>query len=417
MSPAGEIRQQTERYLSSFRELNGGAPPWLGRLREEGAAAFAALGFPTTRLEDWKYTSVAPIASTPFRRPPAGDGGGRATAAAAGEARLGVGAELVFVNGRLAPALSSVSGLPPGVVVGGLAEALRIRPDLVEAHLGRVAPPGDESFTALNTAFLEDGALVHVPRGMAVGEPVHLVFLSLPQAEPVMSSPRILVIAEENAAVDVVESFFAGGEGGYLTNVATEIVVGRNASVSHCKVQRESERAFHVAIVAARQEASSRFSSQSISLGAALARNDVRTALEGEGAECTLDGLYVASGAQHVDHHTTIDHRRPRCSSRELYKGVLDGRSTGVFNGKVYVRADAQKSDARQANKNLLLSDSATVNTKPELQILADDVKCSHGATIGRLDENALFYLRSRGIDAETARRLLIHAFSNELVD
>lgn len=415
MTGAG-IRKETEPYLASFRQRNGTSPGWVRRLREEGITRFAELGFPTPRLEDWKYTSVAPIASRQFRIAPplALDGPIREAAAAA---RIDGAVEIVFVNGRYASELSSVGSLPGGVLVTSLAAALERHGDLLETHVGRSSDVHGESFTALNTAFFEDGAFVYAPRGAWLEAPVHLLHLSAPEGDPIFLCPRTLIVAEESSVIEIVESHIGTGDGVTFANAVTEIVVGRGASVAHYKIQRESREAFHVATIEARQQADSRFLSHSVSLGGSLSRAAIRTVLEDEGGECRLNGLYVTGGTQHVDHHTTIDHRKPRCSSRELYKGVLDGRSTGVFNGKVYVRPDAQKSDAQQVNKNLLLSEAATINTKPELQIFADDVKCSHGATIGRLDENALYYLRSRGIDAETARELLIYAFSNELVE
>jgi Fe-S cluster assembly protein SufD len=303
-----------------------------------------------------------------------------------------------------------------GLRILSLTEAFQQEEDLVRAHLGRYAAFENESFTALNTAFLHDGVLLHVGRGRVVDAPIVLRFVSTASSDPTMSFPRVLVVAEESSSVAIVESYVGDANGVYFTNAVTEVAVGANASVVHCKIQRESGRAFHVGRIEARQEASSRFGSYAISLGAALARTDIGTVFEGEGGECTFDGLYMADGQQHVDHHTSIDHRRSSCASRELYKGVLGGRSSGVFNGKVTVRPDAQKTDAQQVNKNLLLSEAATINTKPQLEIFADDVKCSHGATIGRLDEKALFYLRSRGIDEAAARELLIGAFANELV-
>ena len=268
----------------------------------------------------------------------------------------------------------------------------------------------------MNTAFIQDGAVVYLPQRAVVPEPIHLLFISQPAGEPVVSHPRILIVAGDDSQATVVETYVGSGAGAYFTNAVTEIVLGANADIAHYKLQRESEQAFHVATTEARQGAGSRLRSYAVSLGGALVRSDINTLLDAEGCECSLDGLYMLAGTQHVDHHTSIDHRRPRCTSRELYKGVLDGKSSGVFNGKVYVRPHAQQSDAGQVNKNLLLSDDATIDTKPQLEIFANDVKCSHGATIGRLDDEALFYLRSRGIDAAAARSLLIAAFANELI-
>jgi Fe-S cluster assembly protein SufD len=402
-------------HLQHFRTIGSRTPEALHRLRASALDRFTTLGFPTTRLEDWKYTNVAPLAKTPFRLP--ADVSPTLLSTAQLELmRLRSGPELVFVNGRYAPGLSEASSLPAGVEVVSLAAALAKQPDRVLPHLGSCVDYENAGFTALNTAFIQDGAFVYVPKGIAVGGIIHLIFFSNPGSETTIAHPRILIVAEESSQVTVVETYVGFADSSYCTNAVTEIHVGANAQVKHCKLQEEADSAYHVATIQARQEADSRFSSQSVSLGGRLVRNDIQTVLAGSGSECVFDGLYLASGRQHVDHHTTIDHAQPHCSSRELYKGILDGQATGVFNGKVLVRPEAQKSDAGQTNKNLLLSGSAVINTKPQLEIFADDVKCSHGATIGRLDDDALFFLRSRGIGRDEARRLLIHAFASEVI-
>ncbi len=405
-------------YRQSQRELNGRAPQWLRTMRDQAMARFADLGFPTTRMEEWKYTNVAPIERTAFRPAPP------LAAARAGDlvaaARLGprggepVGVQLVFLNGRLAPSLSSTPALPAGVRIASLAAALADGDAALEPHLGGAA--GEDAFASLNTAFIDDGALVSIGDGVSLDEPIHLLFISGGDGEPVVSHPRVLIVLGRSAEATVIETHLGGPGPVYFANCVTEVFLGANAGLAHYKVQREADTAYHVGRVDVRQERDSRLASFSVSLGGALVRTDIGTVLGGEGGQCSLDGLYMVGGRQHADHHTSIDHQAGNCSSRELYKGVLDGRSTAVFNGKVYVRPQAQKSDAQQMNKNLLLSDNAVVDTKPQLEIFADDVKCSHGATIGRLDEDALFYLRSRGIDAATARDVLIFAFANELV-
>ena len=400
-------------YLSSFERVNGSVPAWLTTLRRDAMHRFADQGFPTTRLEDWKYTDVTPITKLPFRL--ATGLPVRVAREVAEAASFGTGTRLVFVNGRYLPELSSTAALPTGTRVTSLGRVLAHEPDLVEAHLARYAD-ADHGFTALNTAFIQDGAVVYLPRRAVVPGPIHLLFISQPAGDPVVSHPRILIVAGEDSQATVVETYVGNGGTAYFTNAVTEIVLGVNADIAHYKLQCESEQAFHVATTEARQEAGSRLRSYAVSLGGALTRSDISTRLDAEGCECSLDGLYMAAGTQHVDHHTSIDHRQPHCTSRELYKGVLDGNSSAVFNGKVYVRPHAQQSDAGQVNKNLLLSDDATIDTKPQLEIFANDVKCSHGATIGRLDDEALFYLRSRGIDAAAARSLLIAAFANELI-
>jgi Fe-S cluster assembly protein SufD len=402
-------------HLQNFRHLDGVGPATVAALRERALARFAELGFPATTLEDWKYTNVTPLAEQPFHL--AVDGPRASAAALATAVRLGTGIELVYINGRFAPASSTLDALPKGTIVASLAEALQTHPELIEPQLARYASFGTaaESLTALNTAFIRDGAFIYVPLGIAVEAPIHCLFISCTSDGATVSHPRTLIVAGEGSRVTVVEHYL--GSGVYWTNAVTEAVLGAGAALTHYRVQRESRSAFHVGTVAIEQAADSSYGSRSISLGGALARSDIATRLDAPGAACTFDGLYLASGAQHVDHHTTIDHRQPRGTSRELYKGIMDGHATGVFNGKVFVRPHAQQSDAQQMNKNLLLSDDAQIETKPQLEILADDVKCSHGATIGQLDDDAIFYLRARGIDAPSARQMLIFAFANELIE
>jgi Fe-S cluster assembly protein SufD len=406
--------ENVENHLRNFRALAPAGPSALRRRRATAIERFAELGFPTTHLEEWKFTDVTALARTPFRlsaepvAPPA---------RLVEESRLAGCVELVFVNGRYAPELSHIAELPTGATVSDLAAALAADPDAVLAAFGSVTSPNDAPFTALNTAFAEHGAFIRLAKGTALETPIHLLFIAVAAAEPIIVHPRVLVVADESSQASVFETYVGSGGGAYCTNAVTEIVLGPNASIAHHKLEVEGASAFHVATIGARQEKDSRFSSHSATLGAAFVRSEVATALDGPGASCSLDGLYLTAAAQHADHQTTIDHREPHCTSRELYKGVLDGKSSAVFNGKVFVRENAQKSDAGQVNKNLLLSRDALVDTKPQLEIFADDVKCSHGATIGRLDADALFFLRSRGIGPTQARQLLIQAFANELVE
>jgi len=406
---------EIDSHLANFAKLNGKVPSWLQRLREAAIARFSALGFPRTNQEEWKYTNVAPLAKMPFHLPTPPE---RLDVIRerVGRASLAVSTQMVFLDGHYAPELSSLGELPGGARVASLAALWESEGGLLQRYLGRTVGYEHASFPALNTAFLQDGALVYVPCGAVVADPIHLLFVSSAAGDTTISHPRILVVAEESSQATVVESYIGFGDRAYCTNAVSEIFVGANAQLTHYKIQREAEGAFHIATAQAHQARDSHFRSHAVSVGGRLTRSDINTLLDGEGAECTFDGLYLASGSQHVDHHTCIDHQKPRCSSREVYKGVLDGHSTGVFNGKVYVRPDAQKSDASQVNKNLLLSPDAVIDTKPQLEIFADDVKCSHGATIGRLDEESVFYLRSRGIGESEARNLLIYAFANELV-
>ena len=396
--------------LASFEEKRyAGEPVWLARIRREAFARFAALGLPTTKNEAWRSTNVARIARTPFR--PAT--GSPVAAPPSVHFPPGEGARLVFVNGRYAPELSRTGDGP--FVFRSLREALREEPQRLEPHLARHASFQDSAFTALNTAFLEDGAFVLIPRGTVLEQPIHLLFLSGEDGtdDPAVSHPRNLIVAESGSQATIVESY--EGEGAYFTNAVTEIVCADGAVVSHYKVQRESLSGFHIQTLQAVQGRASAFTSHNICLGGDLARTDINVLFDAAGSDCTLNGLFLATGTQHVDNHTLIDHAKPHCTSRELYKGILGGKARGVFHGKIIVRPDAQKTDAMQTNKNLLLSREALVNSTPALEILADDVKCRHGSTIGQLDAAALFYLRSRGIGEDDARALLTYGFAADV--
>jgi Fe-S cluster assembly protein SufD len=409
-------------YEQLFAALRGpGGPSWLPVLRREAMDRFNALGFPTTRNEDWHFTSVTPIAERVFKAAPARSGP-VALSSAEVEA-LVIGApdwhRLVFVNGRFEASLSGFAGLPAEVRVTTLAEALKETPELVAEHFGKLASGEGQTFTALNTAFAHDGVVIHVPPAAIVEAPVHVVHIADAHAAGLGIHPRLLVVADALSQVTIVESFASAGPVGaaYFTNAVAEIEMGNGAHVSHYKIQRESTEAFHVGTTQVRQERDSVYHSFSYAAGAALSRTNVYTKLAGENAETRLNGLYMIDGTQHADHQTFVEHLAPGCSSRELYKGILDGGSHGVFNGKVYVDPVAQKTDGKQTNHALLLSDQARVDTKPQLEIFADDVKCTHGATVGRLDEDALFYMKSRGLGAENARALLTYAFAAEVLE
>ena len=317
--------------------------------------------------------------------------------------------QLVFANGHL---LSRPESLPAGLEVGGFADD----PVAVEKHLGKYAAFDQNAFVALNTALTQDGALVRVARGAVIAEPIEIFYLTTAAKEPVAIHPRALILVGPNAQCTIVERYRGVGEGVYFTNAVTEIVVGESAVVDHYKVQQETHSAYHVATLQASVGRSAVFGSHSISLGGALVRHDANAVLS-EGSDGTLNGLYIVNGTQHVDNHTIIDHTQPHATSHEVYKGIIDGKSHAVFNGKIFVRKDAQKTDSKQTNKNLVLSDDAVIDTKPELQILADDVRCTHGATIGQLDAEALFYLQSRGIGKQEAKSLLTFAFAQDVVD
>jgi Fe-S cluster assembly protein SufD len=402
-------RSVRERFALS-RERRARDP--IPALREAAFNRFLELGLPAPANEEWRYTSLAPLAEVPFAIAAATTAG---TERALLQAALPGSVRLVFVDGRYRPELSSTAP-SDGVFAGSLKDALAHRPELVGRELGRHADFRRDALLALNTAFLEDGAFLHLPAGAALQSPVELVFLSSASEKPTASHPRVLIVAEPGSEASVVETWAGAPDSVYFTNAVTEIALGRGARLEHCKVQQESGRAFHVATTQVTHRRDSRFVSHSFALGSALARNEVRALFADEGAQCILNGLYVGTGKQHLDNRTVIDHKSAGCTSRELYKGILDGQSRGVFGGRVLVRENAQKTDARQVNRNLLLSDDAVVDTKPQLEIFADDVKCAHGAAVGDLDQHALFYLRSRGLSMPAARSLLTWAFASEMV-
>jgi Fe-S cluster assembly protein SufD len=409
MSPQATERRSI--HVAEF-ERNGKSFPGYRELRRKAIDRFASAGFPTGREEAWRFTDMTGLAAVPFR--PATGTANPAQFAGLAKGPL-KGCQIAFVDGRYAPAFSSLD-LPAGVRVMSLAAVLRDDPKRVEPWLARHAAWEQSAFAALNTAFLNDGAFVYVPRGIVFETPIHLLFLSSLHGEAYVTHPRILLVLEEGAQATVVQSWLGPAGGAYWTNAVTEAVLGDGAVLDLTKVQRESHEAFHLETLQVSQGRGSTFTHHSISLGARLSRNDTGTALE-EGAECSLLGLYEVAGSQLVDHHTAIEHAKPHATSRELYKGVLDGQARAVFDGKIVVRPGAQKTSAIQTNRNLLLSKEALVHTKPQLEIFANDVKCKHGATIGQLDEAMLFYMRSRGIGLAEARRLLVLAFAAEIVD
>ena len=398
-------------------QSNGHQPAWLTNTRRAAFGWVAEHGFPTLKDEDWRYTRLGPILDVPFEPAASGTGHGLTSSTIdALAADLG-GARLVFVNGHFAPELSSVAELPEGATVTNLASMLGHEAERVEPLLSRPLGQHHDAFTALNAALTEDGAFVQVRDGTIVDEPIHLVFFSDTGGSPSVSSPRSLVLAGPRSQVAIVETYVGVSGDVYCTNAVTEVVLEEGAQVEHYKIQDESETAFHLALLDVRQGRDTTFSSHSVALGASIARHEVRVVLEAEGAEVSLDGLYMPRGDQHHDNPILVEHAAPHCTSRQLYKGVMDGHGQGVFNGRVVVRPGAAGSDAAQTNKNLLLSDHAEVDTRPRLEILADDVKCTHGATVGRLDEDAVFYLRSRGVPHLAARGLLVYAFANEMVE
>jgi Fe-S cluster assembly protein SufD len=417
-APLELLRGAYER-LSARAEFAPGAPvaDWRARAFE----SFAARGLPTVREEAWRSTSLTALARSPWRDAPAG----AEQVPPALLERLGfgaafAGAEAVFVNGRWAESLSDVSALDGrGVRVRSLRAALTAEGPSLGARLGSVAGvPDANPLVALNSALFEDGALVEIAAGATLDRLLHLLFISIPGAGdgPAVAHPRVLVLAGRGSQATLIETYGGAQDGCAFSNAVSEIVLEPGAVLDHYKLQRESRASFHVATLAVQQQRDSQFRDHSLCLGSALARNDIDVRLEGEGAVCDLDGLFFGAGRQHLDTHIRVDHLRPHGTSRQLYKGVLDEQARGVFHGLVLVQKDAQKTDAGQVNKNLLLSREALVDSTPQLEIRADDVKCKHGSTTGQLDPQALFYLRSRGLGEAEARGLLTYAFASEIV-
>jgi Fe-S cluster assembly protein SufD len=412
------FEEATGHYLSrhaGFLDEIGTEPGWLGALRHEALACFAEDGFPERRLEEWRYTNVAPIAKARFELP---------DSVAAEPDREQIEALsfpvfacglFVFVNGRFRPGLSAPPALSAGIRVESLAGLRAEAPERLPRRLGQVAPLKGHPFAALNTAFLSDGAVLRVPREFQVEQPVHVVFVSTDTEQPAIQHPRVLIDAEAGSRIRVILDHVTVGRAPGFTNAVSEVHVGASARVDLVVVQREHDAHFHVSGLHVRQERDSRLSSHTLTLGGALVRNDARVLLAEPGAECDLDGLFVGGGTQLLDNHTLVDHAVPHCTSRELYKGVLGGRARGVFRGRVTVRPHAQKTSALQSNPNLLIGRGAEIDTKPQLEIYADDVRCSHGSSIGQLDADALFYLRCRGLSEEHARDLLTRAFAHEV--
>ncbi len=414
-----DLLAKSSPYIEQFAraEQAMGADGAMAAVRRSAMDRFVEMGFPTMRQEDWRFTNPAPIAKTPFTLA-ARDGATIDADALAEHILDSAWPRLVFVNGYFSVGLSSLDDLPGSIRVGSLAAIPGGQARAIEAHLARHADYQADPFIALNTAFNADGAVVEVPAGVVCDRPVHVLYISVPGAEPQVSHPRGLIIAEPGSQVTVIETYLGiespSGTGVYFTNGVSEIVAGDNAAVDHYKVIREGQEAYHVGTTHIRLARDTSVSSHAVTLGGALVRNNVTTVLDGQGAHCTLNGLYVMRDHSHVDNHLLVEHVSPHCDSRQFYKGILDGHARAVFTGRINVHKDAQKTDAKQTNMNLLLSEHAQVDTKPQLEIFADDVKCTHGATIGQIDEHAIFYLQSRGIDEATARGVLVFAFAGE---
>jgi len=416
MSTVIDLNSSQSKYLERFQQFErdrAHESRSLLRLREEAMERFASLGLPDSRDEDWKFTNISRVLDIPFQQP-------RERNLSAGELQDALelpldGWRLVFLDGAFRRDLSSPPSERLDAELLPMSEAFARRCEVVESHLGRSADSDRQVFTALNTAFATEGAFLNVPDGVVIDHPIYLFYVTT-GGESSVIQPRSLLVVGAGSRVTVVEKYLGLGGQVYWTNAVTEVRLGRGGVVDHYRIQDEGAAAIHVSNLSVEQASSSNFSTHLFSLGASLARNESRIRFAGERAEATVNGLYLGKDSQHIDNHTVIDHAKPNCASHELYKGILDGKARGVFNGKIFVRQDAQKTDAKQTNQTLLLSDDATINTKPQLEIFADDVKCTHGATVGNLSAEAIFYLRSRGVGLAEARSLLTFAFANDLV-
>lgn len=414
-----DFKDAKDWYVEEFKKfessLNGESAEPIHQLRKEAISNFSELNFPNTKDEEWKYTNISPLLKYNFKPSLAKevitDNQVNKFLFAQLEHNL-----LVFVNGHFDEKLSRIKNLPKGVIAGSIAVAIKQNSPLIKKHFGKYADFKNQIFTALSTAYVKDGAFIFIPDGNIIEEAFHILFLTTSGNDKILTQPRNLFVAGKNSQVTIIEHYSTLGDSIYFTNAVTEIFADENAVVDHIKLQEESKKAFHIGRMEVDQEKSSNFSSHTISFGADLCRNDFNTKFNDEGGESMLNGLFLLDGTQLFDVHTMIDHAKPHCNSHEHYKGILDDKSRGVFNGKVIVRRDAQKTNAFQENNNIILSDDALVNTKPQLEIFADDVKCSHGATIGQLDKDSMFYLKSRGIGEEKARTILIHAFAIDVI-
>jgi Fe-S cluster assembly protein SufD len=407
------VHPDTVPYLDAFRARKAAAEPgWLATRREAALARFAALGFPTRREEAWRFTDLRPLQKAPF--PPAAAAGSVGRADLAPWCFAGGAYRIVLVDGRFAPELSETGTLPPGAWLGSTARALAERPALVEAALAESDETGRQPFAALNAALFADGFVLALEPGVVLDRPVEVIHLGRAIA-PSSFHLRSLVALGAGSRADLIETF--AGDGAYWTNAVLAVQAGDGAALRHVRIEDEASAAVHVALTRAALARGARYDAFTLTLGGRLARQDILVRFDGPDASCRVDGAFLLRGEQEATTATFIDHAAPGCTTRELWKGVVDDRAHGVFLGRIAVRPDAQRTDAQQTNRNLLLSRRAAVDTKPELEILADDVKCSHGATVGDLEEASLFYLRARGIPEAEARRMLVEAFAMDAVE
>ena len=412
-----ELVKSENNYQAAFRNLRESSPTvaWLELVRGSAMDRFEQLGFPAVKDEEWKYTNLASLAKEDF------------TPAVSDEIDLPdadrfsypetASAHLVLVNGFLREDLSTTTGLESVVAIDLFNAGADARYNkIIRKYLARNAGYHNNGVTALNTAFLQSGVFIWIPKNIKLEVPLQVTFVTDAGLENSASFPRVLVVAEENSSATLIENFVSHGDGTYFTNAIAEIVLKDGARLEHYRLQRESRNAYHISTTSAELGRASSYDTTSINLGARLSRHDVSVVLDHEGAETAVDGLYMVGADQHSDTHSVIDHKQPHCNSHQLYKGILDDNGRAVFNGKIFVREGAQKTDAMQTNKNLLLSDKARVDTKPQLEIYADDVKCAHGAAVGQIDPEELFYLETRGIGPELGRNLLTYGFAEEVI-
>ncbi len=410
-----------EFYIDNFKifqeKLNGESKSFLNEIRKDALKSLSELEFPTNKVEDWKYTNVTPILKQNFV--PAVNASVPKITEKEIQSYLFQDFDchlLVFINGLYSEELSIVGQLPKGAVAGSLRNLTKENPELLSKYLNKISIT-DNAFNALNTAYALDGLVVVVPDGIIIEKPIQVLYLNTNDKENVLSLPRNLVVAGKNSQVSIVANYRGAGEKIYFSNIITEVFADENSIVDLCKIQNETDDSFHIEKVQAIQKKNSVFNHYNITFGGSITRNDINSRLDGENIETHYYGLYMVNGKQHVDNHTFVDHAKPNCMSNEVYKGILDDSSRGVFNGKIIVRRDAQKTNAYQQNETILLSNKATIDTKPQLEIFADDVKCSHGATVGHLDETSEFYIRSRGVPQELAKSMLIRAFANDVIE
>ncbi len=413
----GTCESYVERLSEFLDSAQKDAPEWVTTLRREAISGFGKLGFPTLSDEEWRFTNLEALRRSSFSIAENGISGvSKKSVDSYGFPGLDC-LRLVFVNGRFASSLSDTRNAGEGILVKSLSEAISEQGDLVKDHLARYADYEKDAFISLNTSYFEDGVFVYVPDGTVLEKPVHVLHVSTDEDRPLFINPRNLIIVGQSSIAKVIEHYVSASNSVYFSNVVTEVVCGENANLEHYRLEFESQKAFNFTTLRVNQQKNSNIASHSVLCGGAIVRNNVHPVLAGEGCNSDIYGLFISEGRQHMDNFMRVEHASPHCDSRQFYNGVLDGRSKGVFHGRILVHEGAEKTDAKQTNRNLLLSDTAQIDTKPQLEIYNDDVKCTHGATIGQMDEEALFYLRSRGISTRQAKIIMLQAFTGETLE